>query len=595
MHTTQPAYRVLADRLLCRVFLVVAVVLAVLATMDEFTGRSDDVMRWVAVTDLLNGQSWFDPYQHRMGLGDGTLMHWSRLVDAPIAALYWVSNLVMPPTDALYFTAVAWPTLLAALTLWTITVTGGVLGGRVGAFSALLVGAFAVKYTAKFDYFAFDHHGLQILLFVAALLFFVSRRSRRHAGFWLGACLALSLSIGAEALAHIGVIGAFCALDWVFRGRAARHYILQFCAAIVGFFTLTILVSASRESFFYPGCDGLTISVALPATAAAIGLFLAAHLASTKSIWVRAVCFGVVGASVLWLAKTYAPFCLQNPIDQMPLAMREFWLSQITEAQGVTIILQRHTGETIALIGMAVFSIVAGIVFAIIADEKTEYALFVTVMLTSLVLFLYQSRMTAFLAISLVVVQAQVLRVIYTRYRTGNQRIYGVLTIVFLVFMSPKTGGSLESFFFSQTTSANQVAADPDLNQVPFTCNTQAEIERLTALSPGFVLADFDFAGNILRFTGHSVLGGNYHRNEAGNLAQIALYRSDVPDVARQLDSLDLDYVIVCKSHPRADFWTSVSDGAGLPAMFLNGDFPATVEEVDGFDDAAFQVFRVVR
>jgi len=36
----------------------------------------DDVMRFVQVRDYLNGQSWFDTNQLRLGLAGGTDMHW---------------------------------------------------------------------------------------------------------------------------------------------------------------------------------------------------------------------------------------------------------------------------------------------------------------------------------------------------------------------------------------------------------------------------------------------------------------------------------------------------------------------------------------
>ena len=48
---------------------------------------NDSTLRLVEVRDLIAGQGWFDLHQYRMGLDDGLLMHWSRLVDAPIAAI----------------------------------------------------------------------------------------------------------------------------------------------------------------------------------------------------------------------------------------------------------------------------------------------------------------------------------------------------------------------------------------------------------------------------------------------------------------------------------------------------------------------------
>ena len=46
----------------------------------------DDAMRLMEVRDWLAGQSWWDVAQHRFNRGDFP-MHWSRLVDIPLAAV----------------------------------------------------------------------------------------------------------------------------------------------------------------------------------------------------------------------------------------------------------------------------------------------------------------------------------------------------------------------------------------------------------------------------------------------------------------------------------------------------------------------------
>ena len=51
-------------------------------------GDNDSLLRLVEIRDLLGGQGWFDLHQYRMGPPGGFVMHWSRLVDAPIAADY---------------------------------------------------------------------------------------------------------------------------------------------------------------------------------------------------------------------------------------------------------------------------------------------------------------------------------------------------------------------------------------------------------------------------------------------------------------------------------------------------------------------------
>ena len=57
------------------------------ATLDASGGDNDSLLRLVQVRDLLGGQGWFDLHQYRMGPEGGFVMHWSRLVDAPIAAI----------------------------------------------------------------------------------------------------------------------------------------------------------------------------------------------------------------------------------------------------------------------------------------------------------------------------------------------------------------------------------------------------------------------------------------------------------------------------------------------------------------------------
>ena len=47
---------------------------------------TDDAMRLVEVRDLIAGQGWFDLTQYRLD-PPGLPMHWSRVIDAPLAAI----------------------------------------------------------------------------------------------------------------------------------------------------------------------------------------------------------------------------------------------------------------------------------------------------------------------------------------------------------------------------------------------------------------------------------------------------------------------------------------------------------------------------
>ncbi|MFZ1681604.1 MAG: GtrA family protein, partial [Rhizobiaceae bacterium] len=88
---------------------------------DLFGDDNDSMLRLVEVRDLLGGQGWYDLVQHRMGPAGGFEMHWSRLVDAPVAALILIGRaLGLPPELAETAAAVLFPLLLAIPALYAI-------------------------------------------------------------------------------------------------------------------------------------------------------------------------------------------------------------------------------------------------------------------------------------------------------------------------------------------------------------------------------------------------------------------------------------------------------------------------------------------
>ena len=107
----------------------------------------DDVMRLVEVRDLLNGQGWYDLTQPRLGPEGGTLMHWSRLVDLPIAVIAAIFQPFLGQEMALSLAITFWP-LLSVLIVTTALVMGArAVGGR-GVVAFVCLFGFAVLFQA---------------------------------------------------------------------------------------------------------------------------------------------------------------------------------------------------------------------------------------------------------------------------------------------------------------------------------------------------------------------------------------------------------------------------------------------------------------
>ena len=99
--------------LICWGLMVAALVTRAILTASStpLIFDTDDAMRLTVVHDLLAGQGWFDHVQHRLNTPFGAEIHWSRLIDAPQAALLLTLRpLLGPLADTVL--AYAWPLLL---------------------------------------------------------------------------------------------------------------------------------------------------------------------------------------------------------------------------------------------------------------------------------------------------------------------------------------------------------------------------------------------------------------------------------------------------------------------------------------------------
>src|ERR1700726_2216903 len=74
---------------------------------------TDDAMRLVGVRGWIKGQSGFDLFQHRLD-PPGASMHWSRVVDVPLAALILLLRPLIGTHGAETVTLFLWPLLLLA-------------------------------------------------------------------------------------------------------------------------------------------------------------------------------------------------------------------------------------------------------------------------------------------------------------------------------------------------------------------------------------------------------------------------------------------------------------------------------------------------
>ncbi|HZY69146.1 MAG TPA: hypothetical protein VFE52_11185, partial [Devosia sp.] len=178
---------------------------------------TDDAMRLTIVHDLLAGQGWFEFTQYRLNTPYGAPMHWSRLVDLPIAALLVLLRPLVGAGAADLVVAYLWPTLLLFPFLWLTARLALRLGGRATVWPALLLPAFSLVTMAEFIPGRFDHHNIQIVLALVMLGSAIGALTRPVFAVGAGVAAGLAMTIGIESLPVVGATVMAFGLSWVAR------------------------------------------------------------------------------------------------------------------------------------------------------------------------------------------------------------------------------------------------------------------------------------------------------------------------------------------------------------------------------------------
>ena len=148
--------------------------------LTDAGGDNDSLLQLVEVRDLLNGQGWFDMHQYRMGLEGGFVMHWSRLLDAPLAAgIAGLSSLTGSMPLAEKIVQVLWPALLFWMTLFATARAARSFAGTGAVLPSVIIGAAAYYFIGIYAPGSLDHHNVQLMLTMASLALLM-QAARRH-------------------------------------------------------------------------------------------------------------------------------------------------------------------------------------------------------------------------------------------------------------------------------------------------------------------------------------------------------------------------------------------------------------------------------
>ncbi|HKX35437.1 MAG TPA: hypothetical protein VJM79_02065, partial [Rhizorhapis sp.] len=301
----------------------------------------DDALRLVQVRDWMAGQSWFDVTQYRINPPGGGPMHWSRLVDVPIATLLWLATPLLGHAWAERVVLAVYPLLVLGLTFLLV---GGLvrrLAGPVVALIALVLLAMTFPLLIQFNPMRIDHHGWQIAM--AALALYGSQvPSARKSGIVSGIAVALWLNISSEALPYAALFGALYGLKYLIAAEQWERlaaYLLTLSLVSTG---LMFGTHGWAESLL-PYCDAMSPPYVVPLwTAALLFLGLKAVLPG-GGMTGRFFIAGLAGAAALVPLFLMGRQCLAGPFETLDPFVYRNWYLKISEG----LPLWRQSPETV--------------------------------------------------------------------------------------------------------------------------------------------------------------------------------------------------------------------------------------------------------
>lgn len=560
----------------------------------DYVGRdNDDVMRLVEVRDLLSGQGWFDMTQYRLGLAEGTQMHWSRLIDLPIAGLIRFFSVFFGQPLAEAAALFVWPLLTAIPIFCGLALGARSLGGSAASIIGLIAAFLFCLSVSRFQPGSIDHTNVQlgIMAVIAACLTLPAHSPRAFAVAGFGA--ALAIAIGAETTPHIAITCVIVAALWAWHGEAMRAsataFALVMALSLSGFFYLAVPPS----HYGVVVCDALSTGFYALGVVGAGGLFLAASLASRRSFAFRLASLGVVGAATAALTLLIAPGCLGNPLANLDPLLVTMWLNNVTEAQPFWAQLQIEpwTSGTFYAVPLLAMSLCAVRVHR--RQRAEAHLVLLSLILVSYLIALTQVRGAVFANMLSTIPLAVLVADLRASANADPKNIhkglaYAGTALASIPFVWGLAGTGLLTGYDAAIGRASEglpTAAEP-------VCSDQAAMLPLGRQPTGVVAAASNLGAQILRFTDHRALSAPYHRNQAGMLAELHAGMAPVAESALILRQAGVTLVAFCKSDPQVTNIARVAPD-GLYASLGQGKIPDFLEPVAGTMDRPLQIFRL--
>jgi hypothetical protein len=570
--------------LLACAFLLASPRVAAVWSAGEFFD-SDDAMRIVQLRDLLAGQAWFDMTARRLDPPDGLFVHWSRVVDLPLAALDLLFRLFLSPESAERATRLVFPGACLAALLALVAAVARVLGGAAARFPAAWLAFLSAPMFVQFAPGRVDHHAPQILLLAATLGLFALGLdpARRRAAFAAAAPVALSLAISLENLPFFAVFFAAAAILFIVDGARWRPSLAAFAFGLGVFCPATFAATVAPSRYGLSACDAYSavhLRAAMVGAGGLAALALAAPYLSAVTLRIGAV--ALAGVAVLATILASAPDCLGDPLGGVDPLLRDLWLSHVAEAKP----LRAFLGDPSLLVSTAL-PVLLGLACAVFLALRCEgvgrrrWAVTAAAILVGFCAALWQIRVFSSVTPLAMIALAGAAAAL-SQWLASVTPLLRSLTIGALCVAVSPMGLALA------LQSDDAEAAPQGMRRA---CLEGRAFAPLAGLAPARIVAPIDLGAHLLAFTPHSVFAAPYHRDNRGARLAVDAFLAEPAQAEGILRAAGADLVLWCGGGETGDALTARAPG-GLAAVLSRGETPLWLTEIS-LGESPFHVFAL--
>ncbi|HEX8168277.1 MAG TPA: hypothetical protein VF601_21130 [Beijerinckiaceae bacterium] len=508
----------------------------------------DDAMRLVQVRDLLAGQGWFDLVQHRANPPDGLPMHWSRLVDAPLAAMILLLRPLLGPDAAERWTLLLWPLVPALLLLPAAGIVGGRLAGRAGAALALVGAAVAVPLVRHFVPGRIDHHNLQMALSMALVAALVTLPRRPAAAWAAGAASALSLAVGMETLPYVALGGLSVMAGWWAAGAARTPAVLAYLASFAAAAALAAGLTVAPARWPEPACDFISPVYVAPLWAALAVAWAGRRHGLDRTRGGIAALVAAMALAAVAVVAGLAPACLGGPYAEVDPRLFWLWMDHLSEARSALSLARTEPAVAAAVFSAPLMALVLAPWLLGRARHREAAAVALGALGVATATALLQVRTLPFAAMFAGPPLAAAAALAIERFwRIRLDRAWGYALAGLVMNPLGVTAA------VAVPAQALAPGARPDGQASERLCTRRSEYRTLAALPPGLVLNLIAFGPYVLAETPHRVLAAPYHRNRDGILDTVGAFTADLERARAILAARGVDYVAFCTSSRELD------------------------------------------